>query len=497
MRSHIQAHYTKHPVAQFNGNPLTEALPAPMRSSDILHRAGRAMQCDTDYWALDSLYQRAILQSMGDTHIPSDKFITFYQKCWSLLLHSYAYRNPLEPDAMALKMGLAAQYRVQSQAKVDQPIKRSVASHKTTASSVLVTGYSGAGKTTMIRSALSLIPQVIYHHEFEGKPYHQNQIVWVSLDMPSTPSLKALALNFFRAVDDATGNTDYFEQWDSRNRESVDRHLTGMQLVAATHEIGLVHIDELQFLLAYGKSDKAPTLTILEAMFNKIGIPMIISCTDSGLQLFSKHVHVCGKSQPEITTLRRLVNDREFRLATYSRDGELFLKTLKALYPEWSLLNCTQLSTEFITTFYEYTCGLPAFMTRLAQVHQEYLVYLSHEGELAPDASTNTIIYLNTVFSSQFQLYKMALKHLKSKNIRDYEDAIAAAQQAQHTQTASPMSKMQAKAPRKAPANTSTLTPSSTSTTNSSPRAPILAPVLEEVAATGPSMGSFNTGIKD
>lgn len=493
MHSHIQAHYTKHPVSQFNGNPLTEALPAPLRSSEILSRAGRAMQCDTDFWSLDSLYQRAILQGMGDTHIPSDKFITFYQKCWSLLLHSYAYRNPLEPDAMALKMGLAAQYRE----KVERPVKCSVASHKTTASSVLVTGYSGAGKTTMIRSALSLIPQVIYHVEFEGKPYHQNQIVWLSLDMPSTPSLKALALNFFRAVDDATGSTDYFEQWDSRNRESVDRHLAGMQLVAATHEIGLVHIDELQFLLAYGKSDRAPTLTILEAMFNKIGIPMIISCTDSGLQLFSKHVHVGGKSQPEITTLRRLVNDREFRLETYSKDGGMFLKTLQALYPEWSLLNCTQLSTEFIATFYEHTCGLPAFMTRLAQVHQEYLVYLSQDGQLEPDASTNTISYLNTVFVSQFQLYKMALTYLKSKNIRAYESAIAAAQQAQNTETASPTNKTHAKAPRKASAKPSTSPSIVSSSASASPRAPMLAPVLGDGATSGPSMASFNTGIKD
>jgi hypothetical protein len=493
MNLHIQARYSKHPVSQFNNNPLTEALPAPLRSSEVLSRAGREMQCDADYWSLDPLYQRAILQGMRDTHVPSDKFITFYQKCWSLLLHSYADRNPLEPESMALKMRLAARYRALGQKKSDRFVNHSVITSKTTAPSVLVTGYSGAGKTTMIRNALSLIPQVIYHDEFEGKQYRQNQIVWLSLDMPSSPSSKALALNFFRAVDDATGCTEYFEEWEGRHRESVERHLLSMQIVAATHEIGLVHIDELQFMLSYGNSEKAPTLTGLETMFNKIGIPAIVSCTDSGLQLFSKNMQVDGKLQPEITTLRRLVSDREFRLGTYIKNGDMFLKTLRALYPKWALLNCTQLSTEFIATFYEHTCGLPAFMTRLAQVHQEYLVYLLHEGKLAPDASTNTISYLNTVFVSQFQLYKMALKHLKSKNVRSYENAITAGQQAAITETVSPVIKTHSKATSKASAKSST----STSIACFSPRAPMLEPLLGESSPSGPSMGSFNTGIKD
>ena len=481
MSLQIDAQYRKHPVSQFNDNPLTEALPAPLSVTELLRRTTKTMQCDEDFWSLDQLYRRAILQGMGCTHVPSDKFVTFYQKCWSLLLHSYATRNPLEPTSMALKMRLAEAYR----SKPESSIKRSIATHKTTASSVLVTGYSGAGKTTMIRNALGVIPQVIRHTEFDGKPYNQNQIVWLSLDMPSTPSLKALALNFFKAVDNATGTTDYFEQWDARNRESVDRHLAGMQLVAATHEIGLVHIDELQFLLAYGNSDKAPTLTILEAMFNKIGIPMIISCTDSGLQLFSKRVLVDGKSQPEITTLRRLVNDREFRLTTYSKNGDMFSVTLHALYPDWSLLHCSELSTEFVAKFYEYTSGLPAFMTRLAQVHQEYLVFLYNEGKLEPGTSTNTVQYLETVFLNQFQLYKTALMHLKSKDIREYENAIEEVQKTENTESALPESSKGFKAPPKK------------STPRSSPKAPLLTPVLGANISSDASIGHFKTGLKD
>jgi hypothetical protein len=103
------------------------------------------------------------------------------------------------------------------------------------------------------------------------------------------------------------------------------------------------------------------------------------------------------------------------------------------------------------------------------------------------------------VFVSKFQLYKMALTYLKSKNIRAYESAIAAAQQAQNTETASPTNKTHPKAPRKASANPSISTSiaSSSASTSTSPRAPMLAPVLGDSAASGPSMASFNTGIKD
>lgn len=163
----------------------------------------------------------------------------------------------------------------------------------------------------------------------------------------------------------------------------------------------------------------------------------------------------------------------------------MFSDTLHALYPEWSLLHCSELSTEFVDKFYEYTSGLPAFMTRLAQVHQEYLVFLYNEGKLEHGTSTNTVQYLETVFLNQFQLYKTALMHLKSKDIREYENAIEEAQKAENTESELSESPKGFKSPPEKSAS------------RSSPKAPLLAPVLGANISSGASIGHFKMGLKD
>ena len=410
-----KANYIKHPIPSLNGNPLSEALPSPVTQEELIQRVRKQITCD-GFWELEEFYQHVVLQDIAVTHIPSARFYSFYQKCLSLLLHSYSSRNPFSPESMSTKMALAADLH-----KKLQVTTLSHANLNTSAPSVLVAGLSGAGKTTMIRNALACIPQTIQHTEYEGKKFNQIQIVWLSIDMPSTSSLKALALNFFKAVDEATGSTTYFSDWEKRNRDSVERHIVGMQSVAANHEIGLVHIDELQFMLSYAKSANSPSLTVLDSMFNKIGIPIILSCTDLGLQLFETAKFDGKRTNHELTTLRRVLKDREFQLKNYSLDSSSFNDLLDALYPASLLLNCASLSESFKSEFYNLTAGLPAFMSRLAQLHHEALVYMFHKSRDVKAISTNDIKILCSIHKSQFHLFEKAIAYLISGDIRAYE----------------------------------------------------------------------------
>jgi hypothetical protein len=411
----IRAIYNKHPVRHFCGNPLTEALSIFPNMSVLLKKVEKTLDV-TDFWELDLIYQQAILQEFANIHIPAPQFDALYSKFMALLLYSYSQVHPFSADnqknkyKMALLMG-------DPEAKWDHNIQMS---GTTTAPSVVVQGPSGVGKTTEIRCALASIPQVIEHHKYEGREYRQDQLVWISIDLPSTPSLKALALNFFLAVDTALGITNYYKEWSKKWRNSVDSHLIGMQQVALVHELGLMHIDELQFMLKYAKSDKSPSLQILEALFNKLGIPLVLSCTTQGLALFDS-LHTEKTLTPDITTIRRMLNDREFKFDVYKAKSSHFKNLFHAFFPDFLQWPGDSLDENFYLKFHFLTCGLPAVMSRLAHLYHETHIQLRDKGKAV---LPNNLELLEVVYKHQFKLIDPALILLRRNLTTQYEAAL-------------------------------------------------------------------------
>jgi hypothetical protein len=265
---------------------------------------------------------------------------------------------------------------------------------------------------------LQCIPQVIEHEHYQGNSYRQQQLVWISIDMPTTPSIKALALNFFKAVDTALGHSKYYEEWSNKSRLSVDAHLNGMALAASSHELGLVHIDELQFLLKYSKSANTPNLQNIEALFNKIGIPIIMSCTTHGLQVFLPDCNARDTLQFDMTTVRRMLSDRLFHFESVKFGSLHFTDLFNALFPDDLSHPAIIFDEAFKEKFYTHSCGLPAVMTRLAQLFYEVLLQLvSNTEKKLPTA----MAILNSVFKDQFSLIEPALKLLRAGQPDLYE----------------------------------------------------------------------------
>lgn len=411
----IKATYQAHPVERFCNNPLTEALAIAFNKDNITVAVSRSLR-ETNFWELDEIYQNAVLQHLRATNIPHPQFYFLYSKFMSLLLDAYSNRNPFAPEIIHLKHELASTFR-NSELKFTDTIK---ATH-TIAASMVVHGHSGTGKTTAIRMALQCIPQVIEHESYQGHVYRQKQLVWISIDMPTTPSTKALALNFFRAVDDALGDTRYYQEWSEKSRSSVDAHLNAMAIVASNHELGLVHIDEIQFLLKYAKTANTPNLQNIEALFNKIGIPIVLSCTSHGLGAFLPDNSSERTVQPDMTTVRRMLSDRMVRFEPVKLDSDHFSTLFSALFPEDLAHPDIIIDQAFQTKFHSYACGLPAIMTRLAQLFYEVLVqFVSNNHEKLPSA----MAILNSVFKDQFSLIEPALQLLRANQPQLYEQRL-------------------------------------------------------------------------
>jgi energy-coupling factor transporter ATP-binding protein EcfA2 len=408
----IKANYRKHPLESLNGNPLIEAIEVILTESMLIDKLTHKPNFDDCFWEVGELFQQVLLKRMDSIHIPSRYVFSLYNKFMSLILDGYSKYSPMSPETTKLLMSEAQSIRQDtslSQRSID----------RTTAPSVLVHGHSGAGKTKTIRSVLNVIPQVIEHHEYEKKPFRQDQLVWVSFDLPSTPSTKGLALNFFSAVDDALG-TDYYEQWKDKSHVSVERHLGQMRIIALTHHLGLVHIDELQFLLKYRKYKEAPSFTTIEALFNKLGIPIVLSSTTSGRNIF-----LSDSQRPDFTTTRRLLTDREYQISLCKVDSPFYQSFFEALFPAELCTGGIQPGKQFKELFHYLTCGLPAMMTRLASLHHDTIAQLINKNpEKASTYRTDDETRLKMVYGNQFKLISRALANLRAGNIPEFEGEI-------------------------------------------------------------------------
>jgi hypothetical protein len=233
-----------------------------------------------------------------------------------------------------------------------------------------------------------------------------------------------MAANFFRAVDNALG-TSYAKEWSDQSLYSVDRLMAAMQHVTSTHYLGIVHIDELQFMIGYKKIKGSPSLQTLETLFNKIGVPIIQSSTQQGIEIFESLKDGDHRLGHDMTTVRRMLNDREFKFSTHTYDSLFFNELFDALFPASLICGKQADIMSFKQTFHRLSCGLPAIMIRLAHMHHEILMTLQNKANNTNENHrTYDVELLNRVFKNQFNLIAPALVELRSGNSTAYENSI-------------------------------------------------------------------------
>ncbi|MDN2662640.1 ATP-binding protein [Psychromonas sp. 14N.309.X.WAT.B.A12] len=420
---HIKAKYKQHIDTNLNDNPLCEAIEIELDKKSLLRKLTVTPKIMPNFWELPMIYQMTQLRQLTEIHIPAPEAAPLYYKIMSLILFSYVHRNPFSKEMRRLADNVASEMR-------KGHFYESNNDSLTTAPTSLVYGESGTGKTTVIRRVLSHIPQTIQHTSYQGKHFTTRQIVWVSFDLPPNGSPKAMVANFLRAVDTALGNEreeSYTYKWvDTNARYSVDKLMAAMQNITVQHAIGLVHIDELQFMLGHNKIKDSPTLQVLETLFNKIGIPLLLSSTRQGVELFDTLKDSNSRLGHDMTTVRRMLNDRQFMLKAYPINHKNFDALFNALFPPGLMIEGIQPSNHtFKQYFHELSCGLPAIMTRLAQQYHETLVNLRQTPKnIERYQLTYDTSLLSNVFKNQFSLIEPALLAFRAGNNTKYEQAL-------------------------------------------------------------------------
>lgn len=164
-------------------------------------------------------------------HIPTAAGIELAQTVGYMLIQGYVHRNPKDPATWQRIYSTAG-----AQAAVS-PIQLGA----------MVTGISGAGKSTAIERALQLYPQVVAHEHVPGLARPSPQLLWLKVDVPASGKIVDLVENLSRATDAALGTSHTEDLFSGRRLTGAALAHRWLQKIACNF-LGLLVLDELQNL---------------------------------------------------------------------------------------------------------------------------------------------------------------------------------------------------------------------------------------------------------
>lgn len=260
------ANYKKQLLPEHKGNPLIEALPKTLSEDDYMIAATNYPLFSESDRQLPREVRVQCVMRMTHYFQPLTRHLNLEQRITNVIRHGYLSRNPLHAQYVVrlreIKKALTSENKEEMQRLLDY--FNSAGSDPTCLS---LLGISGVGKTTGLKSILKLYPQVILHHEYDGKPFNYYQIVWLRLECPHAGSLKGLCGEFFQEVDNLLG-TNYYAKHGS-TRYSEDYMLGQMILICYLHGIGFLCIDEIQNLSQAKRGVSDTVLNFLVKIINK------------------------------------------------------------------------------------------------------------------------------------------------------------------------------------------------------------------------------------
>lgn len=155
------------------------------------------------------------------------------------------------------------------------------------ASGFVIVGMSGLGKSTSLRRILGRYPQIILHNKYRGRRFTRAQIAFVFLECPKDGSTKGLCVDFFKTIDYITGYQNDYASKYGRESRATNQLMQSMATVAATHQIGLIVVDEIQYLNVAKSGGEEEFLNFLVRLVNIIGVPVVLVGTCEAERIFS------------------------------------------------------------------------------------------------------------------------------------------------------------------------------------------------------------------
>ena len=394
-RMAIKAEYSKCLIEEYNNNPLIEALPPLCNKRECIQQMAIIPTYKREELELEGTYRLHMIQRLYKMYQPLPIHLDIWDMTISLIRQGYISRNPWSPTY------IKSMHMVTDMMKNNISITQADCNFITTASTGVIIGFSGMGKTTTVNRVLSNIPPIIIHNNYEGQDFSQIQLPWIKLEAPHDASIKALCLQFFLKVDEILGS-NYYKTYVAQ-RLSTDTLLPLMGKVGQSVALGVLVIDELQHLI--GKNLNK-VMNFFVTLINSFGIPVLFIGTPGAYPVF----------QQELRLSRRLTGHGEIVWNNMDND-QTFQFFLESIWKYQWLKEFAPLSQELVQVFYEETQGISDLIIKLFVSVQE-------------EAIKSRIEHINVklvkqVAKNKFRAMSEMIQAIKSRNpykLSKYDD---------------------------------------------------------------------------
>lgn len=275
------------------------------------------------------------------------------------------------------------------------------------ASGFVVCGMSGLGKSTSLSRILSRYSQVILHNKYREHRFTRAQITFVFLKCPKDGSTKGLCVDFFKTIDSIMGGQTEYTSKYGRESRATNQLMQLMATVAATHQIGLIVVDEIQYLNVAKSGGEEEFLNFLVRLVNIIGVPVVLVGTCEAERLFSSAF-------------------REARRG--SGQGDLFWEPLKFEDADWTIYSESLWEYQYVATPSPLTLELSKALhdVSFGVIDIANRIYLAAQVKaIETGLEVITEGMLRSAYRDDFRLVSHIIETLKTgrpeliKNIRD------------------------------------------------------------------------------
>jgi hypothetical protein len=304
----VQAVYREPEIADYSGNPLQEALPPILSTDQLILKLQHFPNYNESLRQANDEVRYLLIQNAMRLFVPLDIHVDLYRRFSNVIRIGYAGRNPL----VRLKRRRLSPAAQSFDQYADQP-DPAPDEFLSTAAGFNIAGISGVGKSFSINRILKLLPQVIHHGEFHGKPFTHSQIVWLKIDCPFDGNPRGLCISFFKAVDALLGTN--YRAIHAKKRVIQTELLLDMATVAENHYMGVLVIDEIQRLSVAKSGGAELLLNFFVQLVNEIGVPVVLVGTYKALEVLSRQFSQLrrGTGQGDLIW-DRMQNDAQWQL---------------------------------------------------------------------------------------------------------------------------------------------------------------------------------------
>lgn len=393
-----EASYSDQEIPDYRNNPFIEALPPIFEEEDVALQIRKYPDYDEGKRKLGKQTRLHLVQQISDYVEPLPSHFLVEQRLSRLIRHGYKARNPFSPAVIR-------QFHIGFKEILEVGVDSTggnIAGVRSTAAGFAILGVSGQGKTTAVESSLLLYPQVIHHSTYKEQPFIRKQIIWLKLNCPFDGSLKGLCFNFLQSIDSILG-TNYYRKFAAKGT-SVDMLIPILAHIATLHGLGVLVIDEIQFLSFLKSGGAEKMLNYFTQLINTIGVPVVLVGTFKAMKLLSSSFSQARRS----TGQGDLIMDR----LSEGDEWDFFLGALWKY--QWTATE-TCLKPHLNKKMYELSQGIIDIAVKL---------YMLAQWQAIEDGNDNEIItgaLLESVAKQHMQLVQPMLKALKSKDPRVLE----------------------------------------------------------------------------